>query len=291
MNTFIYFRDLGCQGATEILENALELAKNECNETVIKSLKEKNLLFLTKNTDISTLVLASPFKIWQEIAQKAGIGTLFSDSFENLSANTIIIAEKEFIPLLQEKEINNIIIQEEHLYDYTMKSAISTFSTFLYTALRTNKNYNEISIAYMGDVGAQNLSTTNNLLNASICMKNLLSFAFSEHSARQEETGFDQGVLDFAMSAGAKIFLTYSPDFIENDCDILMLADWTYQPSKDLKVLKHPFSFEQIGNIFLDKTQLVSFLAQVESSEINLDLYKKAAITSRIATLEYMLTK
>ncbi len=92
------------------------------------------------------------------------------------------------------------------------------------------------------------------------------------------------------MSAGAKVFLTYSPEFIENDCDILILAPWTHQPAKDIKPMKHPYCFEQVGNIFLDSTQIVSFIEEVQSSEINLDLYQKAAITSRIATLKYMLT-
>ncbi len=289
MNTCIYFRDLGCQGAMEILQNALELA----NSTVKKQdFNIKNDIFLfTKAYDESSSLL--PINFWQEIADTLGVKCIVSQNIDEIKASDIIITDKEYMPFLQEKELANICIEEAFVPDYAMKTAISSFSTFLYTALRTNKAYHEITLAYMGDGGAEHIFTTNNLLNAGICLKNILSFAFSEYSARQEETGFDQSTLDFAMSAGAKIFLTYSPEFIdEENCDMLFLAPWTHQPTKssmDLKPVKHPFCYEQIGNLFLDKTQIVSFIEQVQSSEINLDLYKKAAITSRIATLNYML--
>ncbi len=289
MKTCIYFRDLGCQGATEILQNSLESANSDDLQVFECS---KDIFILVDN--LSETSSLSPLSFWKEIAKTLNVNCIISDNIDEITSNNIIITDKEHRLLLEEKEFENICIEEVQLPDYTLKTAISSFSTFVYTALRTNKDYHELSIAYMGDGGAKQISTTNNLLNAGICLKNILSFAFSEYSARQEETAFDQPVLDFAMSAGAKVFLTYSPEFIEEDsCDLLFIAPWTHQPTKssmDLSAMKHPFCYEQIGNLFLDKTQIVSFIDQVKCSEINLDLYKKAAITSRIATLKYMLT-
>ena len=299
MNKLIYFRDLVCQGAIDILSSAKNRALQEssCDE-LICLLKNRRLIFLIKEEKLQDISHScTAISLWKKVAELLQLEFCIQQEIIDIKKEDILLADREFILPLQEMERENILIEQGNYPDYTMKNALSTFSTLLYTSLLHNKNFYEINIAYIGDGNNDNRYTTNNLINSSICMRNFITFSFSEY-AYKKSLALDTEELSFAMNAGAKIFLTHNPEFIESDMDILFLAPWTHEKSmgKDgqqsgLQVISHPYAYENIYNLFLDNTQIVSLTEDFKSSEINLDFYMKAAITTRIASLQYMLNK
>ncbi len=293
MKQLINFRDLGCQGAREILFFARDIAK----ETVSPELKkQRKLVFLTKNKDeVSTSKIKtangyqeylSPFSLWKETADNLELEFEHTDTIANLKEQDIVIAQSSYKGELEGKK-DIFFIAQDGENDFSSSSAVSAFSSLLYTSLRTGKDFHELSYAFIGDGGQDKIPYSNMLLNAALCMQLCLSLSFPEHSIENEELSLDRETLDFAMSAGAKVFLTYQPEFIPENCDVLYLSDWTH-PQAAVSLTRHPYIYDKVNNRFTENTQVVSLIAEHESSAFDAELYTKAGVLARTATLRFI---
>lgn len=288
MSKLIYFRDLGCQGAKDIVEKSIAFVQND---STLSLESDKEILFLTKKDESQPLETQySPISLWKATAEALSIPFLLAYDTKTIKAESIVVVDecfqKEYEAELSEIETKNFIVMQAPGMDFFSAKALSAFSTIVYSALNTGKKPEELVFACMGDAGGEYISYSDFLINSAICLKHELSFAFSEASAKDADKAINQNLLDLAMQAGAKLFLTYDPAFLESDIDLLYLLPWTYASSSFVPA-SHPYAFDKVQELFAEKTQVVSFLDEVESTPINVELYTKTAVATRVATLLY----
>ncbi len=280
MQKLIHFRDLGCQAAKEIIESAISYSKNEKE---IKKSSPKHVLFFTKNEEKAK----NQVELWQEVCNALSMDFSCISESSQIIPQAILIVENSLLSEVENSDIQNPIIAQSLNEDYLSSNALAMFTNFTYAALCTNKPIYKLQIAWMGDCNGMYKDYTSSLLNATICLQNELSLSFAEN-LDCENCLPEKSVLDFAMYAGSKIFLTYDPAFVPTECDVLFLSNWTYKEQASFAQLSHPFTFSTVRDNFSENTQLISFIKEIPSSEIILDLYKKAVIFTRIATLNYI---
>ncbi len=289
MHKLIQFRDQGCQGAKEILKEALALTKNEY-EFSSKNDNTKKIIYVTSKE--SNEKSNNNIKLWKEIASKIAVEFEVKNDILNITNNDVIILDEAYSTLLSELEDSNAyaIILDSHKADFESSYALPSFITLAYLSMRTNKPLYELSINWMGDAGtlqANALPIT--FLNASICTQGFYGFAFENNPAKAELYLPEKEMLDFAMGAGSKIYLTHEPVFLDDDADLLYIAPWTYKDAAQLKPQSHPYTFEDVNKSFHENVQIVSFVPEVQSSPVDEELLSKVRYNTYLATIAYIL--
>lgn len=284
MNALINFRDQGCQGAINIIEKAKSLALNTSN-------------FQKQDYAVTRLLYVVPVDVKERLYIKTNIYKEISDILEldfriididaKINEDDFVILDSNYLENLEEiNKIAKACIVEDSKEDFLSPYAIGTFSTYIYTAIKNNKAFEDISINWIGDSGIKQELFIKSLLNASVCMKNCLAFAFENDEENSKLYMPHSDNLDFAMNAGAKIFLSHDASMLDNEADIVYLSPWSY---KDNNNNNHPFTI--IQNDYTNKAQIISLISDIKSSSIDEDLYNKVALNTRLAAISYLLTK
>ncbi len=279
MQKYIYFRDKGCQAAKDIILSALEMAKDV---EISKKNCSNNVLFFTADSQKAQPII----DIYAKACTLMGCEFHVTDNISLINEHSIVLADENFFPTVENLEADNLLIAQALQHDSQSANAFAMFTTMVYTALRTNKPLYELNFSWMGDAGAEQNSFASSLINSTICLQHSLAFAFADNPAQGDICAPPRSILDFAMTAGSKIFLTYDPAFIDESADVLYITPWTYKDQGDIKP-SHPFTYETISNNFNNNTHIISFIPEVSSSEIDEELFAKAALYTRVALLSY----
>ncbi len=294
MHKLIHFRDWGCQGAKEIILSALNMI-NSTNNEVENAIQEcgYKIVFLTTNPEKAQ----NQFAIWKEVADTLKCEFSYFTSLDELDkildARVVIIddallADEEQIAKIDQELQGKILIAQSLEDDYLSPYALAMFSNFVYTAKRTGKDLYKLKMSWMGDAGSAYNNYATSYLNSTICLQHELALAFPQNEAKNIECSPEKRSLDFSMQAGSKVFLTHDPIFIEETADVLYLTKWSYKESGNFATPAHPFTFSAIHEKFTKDTQIISLIPEIPSSEIDIDLYQKVSIFTRIATMNYI---
>ncbi len=293
MHTLIHFRDWGCQGVRDIVSQALDFATREENQVPTF---EGRLVFYSKKLNDAK----NQIELWKEVAELFAVTFECVDDLHKVDKAQIISGKLEKLILIiddeliesEKEEIENIISDNaliaQSLGDDVMSSnALAMFTNIVFTALRSGKNITKLSTAFIGDAGSKNCEYANSLLNASMCLRHELGISFADNKAMENECTPQKDHLDIAMQSGSKVFLTYDPNFLPDNPDLLYINNWSYQQQGNFTSPAHPYTYDAIKSKFGENTQVISLIPEVESSAYDTKLYKRATVFTRMAALLY----
>ncbi len=297
MKKLIHFREQGCQAVQTIIKKSLD-SINNTEEIIFKNSAVNKVDYKIDYKIVYCSLEKTDNEIfWQEASEKAGISFKSQDSLLNVDEKSLLILNESSLHFLEEIENNSnektqpyAVITDSSKEDFFSPFALGAFSTLIYTSLRTKKDISSLSIGWIGDAGTHYENIMNSLLNSTICLRNMLGISFEQNEEEAEICAPHVETLSFVMQAGAKIFLSYEPNLLDEDTDLLYLSKWTFKGEKTLnKTHSHPYTYDAIKNTFSKNPHIVSLIPEIPSSEINTELYKKTAFITRLATLSYFL--
>ncbi len=287
MKSLIHFRDQGCQGARDILNYALLLTSKNADFKKLEN-TAKRIVYLQDNSIEKSRNIA----IYTEVARLLEIEFLFADLDITIQDSDIIILDSSLsskIREFEEKECLLLLVDDDKAFHSL--SAISLFTTYAYIASKKKKAYNEISINWIGDAGEKYHEYTKEFLNSTICMENYLGYAIENNIEKQDEIMLDKDTLDFAMRAGAKIFLSHDASVLDEEADIMYLSHWSHNATgQNLTAKRHPYSYEAVQQEYSKDCQIISLISDIKSSSYDEDLYNIVAVNTRFAAIVYLLT-
>ncbi len=291
MNKLIQFRDQGCQGAKSILAEAIALSNNTKQFEAI-SHTAKRLLYIVPAECDNDYTKAN-INVYTKIAAQLSLEFALRHDILDLQHEDIVVIDEAYKSLAAELQENKCfaIIIDANKNNFESHFAISMLTNLVYLSVQNDKPLYDISINWMGDAGIDSSDIPATFLDASICTNSYYGFAFENNPEFVTRYLPHKELLDFAMGAGSKIFLTHEPAFLHDEADVLYITPWTYKDATGLKPQSHPYTFEAVRKNFENRMQIVSLVPEVKSTPINEELFAKAIYNTRLATVAFFLTK
>lgn len=246
---FLQLRDQGCQGAWEIFLRAREIRLAEGNSFAASrpsAIKPPRLALYFTPAERHQLPL------WQETARRLGgtatvlegapditgglaASTLFSE-MACAHVDMLIVGGLESETL---RELARIVPRPVINAGSELARPCRVLADLLTVALRLGPAANKLDtvrIGWVGGADGENAGLARSWLDAVLCFRHEFFMAFPQ--GREP----DADHLDFAMNAGAKIFLSYDPLPATDGCHALVAVSWQGAARTGALTPRHPLA-------------------------------------------------